>query len=94
MGGLALLRTGVKDILTWAAHVTHKTARGRLGFQPSSTQTLLVKSKTRSKAVLYTVFEGQRDWGHSPGEIHFHGVGDWPRHINQQSQHILYAGGE
>jgi hypothetical protein len=31
--------------------------------QPSSTQTLLVKSKTRGTALLHTTFESQRDHG-------------------------------
>jgi hypothetical protein len=31
--------------------------------RPSSTQTLLVKSKTRGKAVLRTTFENQKDHG-------------------------------
>jgi hypothetical protein len=38
--------------------------------------TLLVKSKTREKAVLHRTFEGQRDRIHSAGDPHSHGVGD------------------
>jgi hypothetical protein len=38
--------------------------------------TLLDKLKTRAKAVLLIIFEGQRDWGHFHGEAHFHGVED------------------
>ena len=38
-------------------------------------QTLLVKSKTRGKAILHTMLEGPRYRGHSAGETHVHGVG-------------------
>jgi hypothetical protein len=38
--------------------------------------TLLVKSKTRGKAVLQSTFDGQSDQGHASGEAHAHSVGD------------------
>jgi hypothetical protein len=38
--------------------------------------TLLNTLKTRAKAVLLIIFEGQRDWGHFHGGAHFHGVED------------------
>jgi hypothetical protein len=38
--------------------------------------TLLVKSKTRGKASLHRMFEGQRDCLHAAGDPHSYGVGD------------------
>ena len=52
------------------------------------TVTLLGKSKTRVKAVWQTMFEGQRDRAHSPGETHFHGVGNWPPRLHQHSHDL------
>ena len=56
--------------------------------------TLLVNSKKGGTAVSYTTFEGQRDRVHASGETHSHGVEDRPPRLNQQSQGLLYTGGE
>src|SRR4029077_19657520 len=45
---------------------------------------LLVKSKTRGKAVLHTTFEGHRDRVPSSGDMHSYGLGDGPPRLNQQ----------
>jgi hypothetical protein len=47
--------------------------------------TLLGKSKRHGKVGLHTTFDGQRDCGHSPGDMHFRSVVDWPPRLNQQS---------
>jgi hypothetical protein len=47
-------------------------------------RTLLVKSKTRSKAVLHATFESQKDQGHASGEAHSHGVGDNRRDLTNR----------
>jgi hypothetical protein len=62
--------------------------------QTGPTQTLLVKSRTCRTAVLHMTCEGQRDRMHSACDPHSHGVGDGPPRINQQSQHMVYVGGE
>jgi hypothetical protein len=36
--------------------------------------TLLINSKTRGRAVLHTMFDGQRERVHPPAETHFQGV--------------------
>jgi hypothetical protein len=41
--------------------------------------TLLVKSKTRGKAVLHTTFEGHRDRVPSSGDIHSYGAWEMDR---------------
>jgi hypothetical protein len=48
--------------------------------------TLLVKSKTRGKAVVHTTFEGQRDRTHSSGVTCPYDVADWARRLTQQSR--------
>ena len=56
--------------------------------------TLLVKSKTGGKAILYRMFEGPRDCLHAAGDPRSYGVGDLPSRLNQQSHDLLYTGGE
>jgi hypothetical protein len=58
---------------------------------PETSKTLLVNSKMRGHAVLHMKFGIQRAPVHSSGETHFHGVGDWPPQINQQSHPIFYS---
>ena len=62
--------------------------------QTSSRLTLLVKSKTGGKAILYRMFEGPRDCLHAAGDPRSYGVGNLPLRLNQQSQDILYLFGE
>jgi hypothetical protein len=56
--------------------------------------TLLVKSKTRGKAVLPRTCERQGDRVHSFGDTHAHGVGDYPSRLNQQSHDFLDTSGD
>jgi type IV secretion system protein VirD4 len=56
--------------------------------------TLLVKSKTDAKAILYGKFEGPRDCLHAAGHPRSYGVGDLPSRLTQQSHDFPYTGGE
>jgi excisionase family DNA binding protein len=55
--------------------------------------TLLVKSKTGGKAILYRVFEGPRDCLHAADDPRSYGVGNLPLRLTQQSQDLLYLVG-
>jgi hypothetical protein len=68
-----------------AQHWASPRESGQFPTSVKEVVTLLVKSKTRGKAVLHTMFEGQRNRVHSPGEAYSHGVGDLLSRLNQQS---------
>jgi hypothetical protein len=77
-----------RDILIGRRYEWEKKAHGA---QTSPRLTLLVKSKTGGKAILYRMFEGPRDCLHAAGDPRSYGVGNLPLRLNQQSHDFLDA---
>ena len=81
-----------EDGSTGPAHVSPRRVdddRTRSASLPTGVKevvTLLVKSRTRGKAVLHRTFEGQRDHIDSTGDTQSPGVEDCPSRLNQQSR--------